>query len=426
MSEVSYVAKDARVLTPESASVVVGDTRLTGGRFTEPINTHPIGAFILGESQLGTLDTRRVGFFAPGVVDVLGVPTAVSRVSQTFTTDGGGSYAASMEFAPYLRMEGALLPMPWPAPVRLAASRHAGFPGITRLNFSGTLIVVYRLGSDHQATYDGDIYARRSTDEGLTWTPAEAIAVHTDAGYDMRDPSLICLPSSGDVLLTYFERNIGENSSAWVARSTDGGLTWQPRTLITEMPLSAPAVELMSWSSGVNPRLLQPVYGGGECLLFYSDDGGATWAYLSTLAVTAQTHTTPQEPWVVYNWPTGTLVCLMRTSGNIAFRTHSLDNGSSWSEPTPAFTSNSRVSMAFTADDDTLHAFYRSYPDFWNLFHRSSTDLGVTWSAPDAVDSHPARSTYAAPVDVGSGTCGVAYAYEDATFTTSRVEYTRR
>src|SRR5689334_15287021 len=46
---------------------------------------------------------------------------------------------------------------------------HSGFPSVARLA-NGSLLLVFRQGSDHYAARDGYIRSRRSTDLGATWS----------------------------------------------------------------------------------------------------------------------------------------------------------------------------------------------------------------------------------------------------------------
>lgn len=83
-------------LNPTAVAVSADDTRLLGGQTTRSITPHPIGQFVIGTSRIGQSATVPVGFLAPDVIDVLGTPATVARVTHTF----GPHYVAALEIAP--------------------------------------------------------------------------------------------------------------------------------------------------------------------------------------------------------------------------------------------------------------------------------------------------------------------------------------
>ena len=60
--------------------------------------------------------------------------------------------------------------------------RHRGFPTGVRLP-NGDLLVGYRVGSDHHMTLDGAFHISRSTDNGRHWTPPKVLAAYP--GWDV-------------------------------------------------------------------------------------------------------------------------------------------------------------------------------------------------------------------------------------------------
>lgn len=82
-------------IQPQTVTVVTDDTRFLGGVQDVPIQSGIIGEFLIGVSRIGTDNTLPVSSHVPGtVVDVLGEPMAIARLSQTF---GRRHYQAQLD-----------------------------------------------------------------------------------------------------------------------------------------------------------------------------------------------------------------------------------------------------------------------------------------------------------------------------------------
>lgn len=106
----------------------------------------------------------------------------------------------------------------------------------------GTLIAVADRRNDSQADLPNliDIVARRSTDNGRTWSEQIVIASHTaTSGYG--DAALVCDRNTGDILCIFasgcgmWDSTAGNPADVNVSRSCDDGLTWSMPQSITHM-----------------------------------------------------------------------------------------------------------------------------------------------------------------------------------------------
>ncbi len=219
LTSVEFAENGTREFSPISAAVKANDLRLTGGqKMYEEGDLSPLGNLTLGAGKLGG-KRLIVGFSAPGVVDVVGVPAVVSRVNHVF---GNSVYSASIEFAPPIFLGAEISPpLPaWGEDVLVTATQHEAFPGMTRLA-NGDMFLVWRRGSSHGNTGYGQIYRTTSSD-GLAWSAPTLAIARPSGSHDLRDPSITKL-SSGSLLVTYFQWVSGQTNTAWSAKSTDNG-----------------------------------------------------------------------------------------------------------------------------------------------------------------------------------------------------------
>ncbi len=106
------------------------------------------------------------------------------------------------------RAENEVVPCPW-------------FPSMVKLA-NGDLYLAYSWSISH-SNYS-QIVARRSTDNGLTWSPQQVIV---DDTIDDKEPNLTVL-RNGDIMMWYYDyvANRVNPRKIYVRRSTDNGQTW--------------------------------------------------------------------------------------------------------------------------------------------------------------------------------------------------------
>lgn len=169
-------------------------------------------------------------------------------------------------------------------------SRHSAFPGMTR-DPSGDLELVWRGATDHVNTRDGDIKTSTGlfTGQGITWMPEDTLLT----GEDFRDPSVSYIDDHR--WLSYFTgTNTTPAGGAYVIKDdgppvrVDGGMPYAA--------VSAPVVKLPSG------QLAVPFYGRlanetkDTAWVATSSDSGVTWTKNRILNPAIET--TP-EPWIV-------------------------------------------------------------------------------------------------------------------------------
>lgn len=243
-----------------------------------------------------------------------------------------------------LKVEGEVAPMSEPLreespPYKVisigeAAGTYQAFPDVCRLR-NGDLMVVFYAGYGHvslpseQFPRGGRVSYVRSSDEGRTWTQPRVLY---DDAQDNRDPHIAQL-SDGTIICSFFNywKDAGTTKyRSMVARSTDGGETWETA------------------GQPVTPEM---------------------WAVSAP----------------VREMPDGTLILGVYTEANgHAFGgvVRSTDHGKTWSDPIPI---GQEANLPLDAETDvillkdgTLYAALRS--SSINMHYATSKDLGLTWS----------------------------------------------
>jgi hypothetical protein len=165
-----------------------------------------------------------------------------------------------------------------------------------------------------------------------------------------------------------------------------------------------------------------PAFKYRTCVM-YSQDDGATWHYLSTVASPEQYPLPAQaegycEPDLLY-FGNGRLLCVMRSGGNPAgtlmerytplVGCRSSDGGLTWTPPEPIATYG--VAPVLLKMKSGIVVCLSGRPGFFLLF---STDDGKTWSAPHWVSKSNgpwgrSSSGYGQLIETEPGVLGVAY-----------------
>jgi hypothetical protein len=237
---------------------------------------------------------------------------------------------------------------------------HSAFPGVVVLR-NGSLVMVYRQGTDHATSRDGHIRKAFSTDQGRTWT-GSSVVMTPPVGTDLRDPSVSLSRDGTKIYLTYFKATaISAATGVFFRTSTDGGNTWSAEVRVDNQSyaaVSAPAVELDTGT------LVVPWYGkaGGEGFdsvwTAKSTDGGVNWT--NTRILNGQTSSTNfQEPWISMKPGTQIGVMAYRYNTNASIGTSTTaDNTVNWSGAVARFAGTGRPTI-WWANDTTVAVIYR-------------------------------------------------------------------
>lgn len=151
-------------------------------------------------------------------------------------------------------------------------------PSLIRTRAGSLMMVIERLNSSNS----GDLLISNSTDEGATWSVPRAIVAGTTSE---RHPALVELGTGGFAL--FYLYNEGNKGGYRIHRSTStDGVTWTSRGRIG-----------LGWSTGgeINPAVIVEADGSltmtyhrlnGAAYIARSTDGGATWDTRKTAVTT--------------------------------------------------------------------------------------------------------------------------------------------
>jgi hypothetical protein len=231
-----------------------------------------------------------------------------------------------------------------------------------------------------------------------TWQPV--LEISPEAGVTARDGDLAFGPSNELAVVYRWWRTVPRSKQVRLASSTDGGKTWsQPSTSIEGSGKGfEPKVAwtgrnglVVLWSDERRANRLFDVYARR------SADGGRTWEPEHLLSRFAK-----NGPNDVYNRPLllgdggdrlWAMWIGMRGMRSFAFLNRSVDGGQTWTDPVPV-TGDSQSVFApellrvgermLLVWEDTLGG----QPD--RLYAATSSDAGLTWTAPVRVDHLPA------------------------------------
>lgn len=327
---------------------------------------------------------------------------------------GGGGVAAAAT-PPGLRH---------PLAVVWSRLNHSAFPSVTHLA-NGSLLLVYRQGSNHYVARDGYVRAKRSTDLGTTWSAPVTVLPPT-AGIDYRDPSISTSTDGSKLYLTYFKATTSISAAGSFFRSSaNGGATWSREIRIDptfpSSAITAPAVELADGSLVTVHYSKSAGESRDSVWLSRSRDNGLTWT--TTRLINGQSADRDyQEPYLVRQG-TGLFLTFRWGHNDSIGSMVSSDSGATWSIPAADFPGSGRPSSVWLADG-TIVVYVRDSVGRFDI--RVTHDRGATWGPARLVQSPPpgGSSTYASFVEVSPGRVFTAMGAEDPTAIRSRITFT--
>lgn len=248
-----------------------------------------------------------------------------------------------------------------------------------------------------------------SSDGGATWTDGGQLPTAGGSSAVYGDPDVKTWTDPGTQQDYFFYSSLyttpGGSSSLCVHVSTDGGVTWSaPREVTT----ATSATDFCDKEfMGVDPEtgrifISWTNFGAAQTMrITYSDDKGLTWGGLTTFATSVGQGSVPRAAGngqnVYVAWRTASTVQLCRST----------NNGSTWSGPTTIVSGLANPMNPYGSDrihgfigmdvDHTTGYVYIVYasrnlaPDFSDIYFTRSTNGGVSWSAPVAINSRPGQ-----------------------------------
>ena len=206
---------------------------------------------------------------------------------------------------------------------------YPGWPWITD-DGEGTLYCVFREGTRHGYCPKGKAMITRSTDGGKTWAPATVIVDAPEV--DDRNVAAVILPG-GELLVTYNTYTADRKSAAMTVRSADGGGSWsEPRPIGHPNSRTRSAVVVLSDGSLLLPFYIAP---GDAALAAVSKDNGASWETVRM----ANVDRFVGDEWSVLEVEPGRIVGIIRNnirgSDGVFWKSESRDGGRTWSTAKP-------------------------------------------------------------------------------------------
>ena len=203
----------------------------------------------------------------------------------------------------------------------------------------GSILFVYSRytgtsSSDHASAY---LAARKSFDQGQTWTSEDKVVVAKEGLMNVMSVSLLRL-QNGSIALFYLKKNSTSDCIPMMRISVDEAETWtDPIPCITDKKgyfvLNNDRVIQLKDGRLLLAVALHQVPGekwsnNGTLFSYFSDDNGLTWK--SSLALGNPDNITLQEPGVV-ELKNGDIMMIIRASPGFQYKSISKDRGQTWS-----------------------------------------------------------------------------------------------
>ncbi|MEO6025781.1 MAG: exo-alpha-sialidase [Candidatus Binatia bacterium] len=274
---------------------------------------------------------------------------------------------------------------------------------------------------------DTDIFVARSTNGGASWTAAKAL--HADAPSDPGndDHPQIATDGAGTWVVVWDANGrTGNDRDVFVARSTDGGVTWSAPAAVAANATTDRGTDqrpqvttdrigqwLIVWAS--NDTLVGTKGNDFDVMVARSSDGGASWTAAVPLNGNATSdHGLDDRPQIATDGH-GTWVAAWISDENLGgllgpdldvLTARSIDGGATWSAPAPL---NSNATTDTGADgaptlatdgDGQWVALWESNDSLggtssgdYDILMAHSLDGGAHWSAPHALEPAAATDT---------------------------------
>jgi hypothetical protein len=299
-------------------------------------------------------------------------------------------------------------------------ANHSAFPSAVTL-LDGTIMVVWRQGTDHAATRDGIIRKSYTTDQGRTWSGTATVASGSPAGTDLRDPCVSLSMDGTTIYLSYFKGTAALAAAGVFFRSSiDNGATWSAEVRVDNaLPYAASSAPVVQLNNGT---LVMTYYGrsGAETRdsvwTSKSTDGGVTWGTHTRIRNGTTDTQDYQEPYIAMRGTIGLMAYRVGTAGSIGVSSTS-DNTANWSGVTTTFVGTGRPTV-INVNPVRWAILYRRLSGGDAVMRSSQVANGSSWWPERLVD--PARSaagwmTYAGGDKVGPNAYFCVMAQETST-----------
>jgi len=248
----------------------------------------------------------------------------------------------------------------------------------------------------HVVWYDNrdgnpEIYYKRSTDGGNTWGADTRL---TNAAGNSYTPSIAV---SGDTVHVVWHDNRDGNEEIYYRRSIDGGTTWGPDTRLTNTGVDAALASIAVFGNNVHVVWQDLRWGSGNWEIYYirSTDGGLTWDPETRLtnapSVSERASMAVSGNNIHVVWQDG------RNGNKRIYYIRSTDGGTTWGADTRIVDSpelSERPSIAVSGNN--VHVAWQDnrgqYYPIWEIYYKLSADGGTTWGTDTRLSHTPDSS----------------------------------
>lgn len=251
---------------------------------------------------------------------------------------------------------------------------------------------------DHRWGYPGAIMYRKSTDNGITWLPEQCINANN---WNSRNPAVA---AEGSIVhVAWASDSVGRE--IYYIRSTDNGVTWTDRRRLTfDMQESwYPSIA----ASGQFVHLAWRDWRDHSFEIYYlrSTDRGATWDSIP-IRISGDLTTGSYNPSLCVSDSYVHIVWFdtRHTPFELYYR-HSSNNGRTWDMPEMRLTEDPSGSYNPTicADGPNIHVVWEALLGTSDIYHKMSTNYGTTWGPETRLTNDEFYSVFPSAALLDSG-----------------------
>jgi hypothetical protein len=257
----------------------------------------------------------------------------------------------------------------WSPDIRLTFDPSASkFPSVAE---DGQILHV--VWQDHRIG-GGKVFYKRSPDAGLSWGQDVQLTFDVDPYFSYHPD----IAASGSILhLVWFDNRDG-NQEIYYKRSTDGGLTWEPDVRLTYDPSSSDNASVAVLGSLVHVVWSDSRDGNKEIYYKRSPDDGLSWGQDIRLTNDSAESSNPS---ISVSGAVMYVVWQDVRSGWEIYGKRSTDGGLTWGMDT-RLTNNPYNSFypSVSVSGENVHVVWQDVRDNnWEIYYKRSTDAGLTW-----------------------------------------------